>query len=89
MVSGVNGYVVSGRGDYSSNSIFLPCCGCGYGASFRGAGSGGDYWSSVPYSDSYDGSWGLEFSSSHSYHGSWGLDRSYGFSVRPVQGFTE
>ena len=30
-VNGVEGYIVSGRGDYASNSIFLPCAGIGDG----------------------------------------------------------
>ena len=81
--NGVNGYVVRGRGAYSSNSIFLPCAGRGYGTSLCSAGSHGSYWSSVPDSDDY-GSWGLDFYSG--YHGTGKDDRLYGFSVRPVQG---
>ena len=41
--NGVAGYEVSGRGDYSSASIFLP-----YSVWMREFGY---YWSSVPYSD--------------------------------------
>ncbi len=43
-MNGVNGYVVRGKGAYTSNSIFLPCAGNGdvY------VGSHGYYWSSVP-----------------------------------------
>ena len=91
--NGMNGYVVRGRGAYASNSIFLPCAGCGSGTSLYYSGSIGYYWSSVPYSDSYYGSssciyaWYLSFySGDHrpSYDG-----RYAGQSVRPVQGFTE
>ena len=86
--NGVNGYIVRGKGKYASASIFLPCAGYGNGASLSRAGSNGDYWSSVPYSDYYCYSWSLSFNSS--YHGT-GYDcrRGYGQSVRPVQGFTK
>ncbi len=87
--NGVNGYVVKGTGAYASASIFLPCAGYGNGTSLNNAnaGSEGDYWSSVPYSDrSY--AWSLGFKSSyHSTNGHY--FRNYGQSVRPVQGFTE
>ena len=87
-MNGVKGWLVSGTGNCASNSIFLPCAGFGYGASLNSAGSYGDYWSSVPYSDSssYD-AWSLYFNSgghSTGYNG-----RDYGRSVRPVQGFTK
>ncbi len=87
-MNGVNGYVVRGRGDYAGASIFLPTAGFGDGTSLYDAGSGGDYWSSVPYeSDSY-GARDLNFYSgdhdTNNFH-----DRYYGFVVRPVQGFTE
>ncbi len=84
---GVNGYVVSGRGDYASVSIFLPCAGDGYGASLSNSGSNGLYWSSVPYSDSYGSSWYLGFGSGG--HGTYNSFRLSGQSVRPVQGFAE
>ena len=85
--NGVNGYVVRGRGEYASNSIFLPCAGYGYGTSLSYSGSYGLYWSSVPDSDGYH-SWGLDFYSGNHYAGS-NYRRYYGFSVRPVQGFTK
>ena len=82
--NGVNGYVVRGKGAYSSKSIFLPCAGYGYGTSLRSAGSWGYYWSSVPYSDSSYGAYELYFDS-----GSHGTSSYYrrgtGLSVRPVQ----
>ena len=86
-VDGVNGYVVRGRGAYSSASIFLPCAGDGGGTSLNDAGSYGYYWSSVPYSVSSSYSWSLYFDSS--YHSSSYDSRLYGQPVRPVQGFTE
>ena len=85
-VNGILGYVVKGKGAYTSASIFLPCAGCGYGTSLYDAGSYGYYWSSVPASgDSY--AWYLDFNSS--YHRTYFNYRYYGQSVRPVQGFTE
>ncbi|MBR6586175.1 MAG: InlB B-repeat-containing protein, partial [Kiritimatiellae bacterium] len=86
--NGVNGYVVRGRGDYSANSIFLPCAGYGDRASLSSAGSEGRFWSSVPlstygyivsalYFDSRLLGWGNSFSCNE------------GLSVRPLQGFTK
>ena len=86
-MNGVNGYVVCGRGDYSSASIFFPCAGYGYGTSLRYPGSCGFFWSSVPNSD-YECAWRLSFHSgghNSSYVGS----RVDGRSVRPLQGFTK
>lgn len=84
--NGVSGYVVRGRGDYASASIFLPAAGIGYGTSLYIAGSDGHYWSSVPLSD-YGSSWSLYFYSG--YHDVNDNYRYYGRSVRPVQGFTD
>ena len=86
-VDGVNGYVVRGRGAYSSASIFLPCAGYGDGTSLYHAGSDGYYWSSVPCSGNYYYSWNLHFYSSN--RSTYGNYRNNGQSVRPVQGFTE
>ena len=84
--NGVNGYVVRGCGDYASASIFLPATGFGF-ESFLYSG-GGSCWSSVPSSDSDDTrSRYLYFNSGG--HGTSLGARSYGRSVRPVQGFTE
>ena len=85
-MNGVNGYLVRGRGSYASNSIFLPCAGFGHGTSLYHAGSSGNYWSSVPYSD-YDNAWCLCFTSSN--HGTGDGDRCCALSVRPLQGFTK
>ena len=85
-VDGVNGYVVRGRGAYSSASIFLPCAGYGDGNSLIYAGSSGTYWSSVPHAD-YDSAWNLNFGLSG--RGAIDIYRGYGQSVRPVQGFTK
>ena len=85
----VNGYMVRGRGDYASASIFLPAAGDGYGTFLYHAGLDSRYWSSVPDSDS-DYAWDLYFF--YGYSGSYNTDidrRYFGQSVRPVQGFAE
>jgi hypothetical protein len=90
--NGVNGYVVCGRGEYASNSIFIPCVGYSSGAlpddsgSLYDFGSLGSYWSSVPGSGMYD-SWTLVFDSSSHY--TYDDPRYFGLSIRPVQGFTK
>jgi len=80
-VNGVKGYVVSGKGEYSSKSIFLPCAGYGYGTSLDNAGSNGYYWSSVLFSFNFS-AWYLYFNSG--YHYTLYNYRSYGRSVRPL-----
>ncbi|MBP5510363.1 MAG: hypothetical protein J6Z49_05545 [Kiritimatiellae bacterium] len=85
--NGVNGYIVRGRGDYASNSIFLPAAGYGDGTSLYNAGSWGYYWSSVPRSDDDNGTGSLFFTSGD--HSTGNYRRDYGFSVRPVQGFAK
>ena len=79
------GYVIRGRGDYASNSIFLPAAGSGYGISLDFAGAYGYYWSSVPYPGSYS-AYRLYFqrgSCVTNYD-----NRFLGRSIRPVQDFT-
>jgi hypothetical protein len=87
-VNGVNGYVVRGRGDYSSASIFLPCAGNGSGTSLLTSsllyGSYGYYWSSVLYSDDFNALRLYFYSGGHYTYSD---NRYYGQSVRPVQGF--
>ena len=85
--NGVNGYVVRGREDYASASIFLPCAGYGVGTSLDHAGSDGACWSSVLYSGYYYGAWYLYFTSGD--HDLRPNGRVGGQSVRPVQGFIE
>ena len=89
-MNGVNGYVIRGRGDYSSASIFLPCAGYGYRTSLGSAGSHGYYWSSVPDSDG-NSAWSLYFYSSYhyTYYYTYYYDLGNGRSVRPLQGFTK
>ena len=85
-MNGIEGYVVCGRGEYASASIFLPAAGGGFQTSHNFLGSHGVYWSSVPYA-CYGGSGGLDFNLSHHYMCS--CSRYLGSSVRPVQGFAE
>lgn len=85
--NGVNGYVVRGRGAYSSASIFLPAAGNGDGTSLSTAGWEGRFWSSVPSESNSKYAWYLYFSSD--YHYTSRGSRYYGHSVRPVQGFAE
>ena len=84
--NGKNGYVVRGRGNYESKSIFLPAAGCGIGASLYYYDSFGLFWSSVPSSGSYD-AYVLSFNSG--YRGTSYYTRYLGQFVRPVQGFTK
>ena len=85
-MKGVSGYVVCGRGAYASASIFLPAAGVGYGNALNDADSQGQYWASVPNTGKFC-SWRLELNSSDYVMGKGG--RSYGRTVRPVQGFTK
>lgn len=79
-VGGVNGRKFTGKGDYASNSVFLPAAGyCDFGfVDVRG--DYGYYWSSTPngsdyayYLGYYSGGQYVDYS-----------NRDYGFSVRAV-----
>ncbi len=83
MQNDVSGWIVRGRGDYASNSIFLPCAGSGEMTSLYDSGSDGYYWSFVPYSGYNYISWSLNFGSGG--HGTSGHGRYVGQTVRPVQ----
>ena len=85
--NGASGYIVKGREEYASNSIFLPAADYGYGTSLDYSGSNGYYWSSVPCSDSINHAWCLYFYSS--YHCTFHSYRNNGHTVRPLTGFTE
>ena len=77
--NGVNGYVVSGRGDYAQNSIFLPAS----GTSFTDVGLNGYYRSSVPNSG-VGPAWSLNFYPDFHDVGYYS-GRDEGQSVRAVQ----
>ena len=84
-MNGVEGFVVRGRGDYVSASIFLPASGNGYRTSLRDVGTHGYVWTSVPTSDNVALSL-FYFSSGYSMCSSY--LRFSGQSIRPVQGAT-
>ena len=78
--TGKKGRIYTGKGAYSSNSVFLPAAGrCSYGDVY-GQGSIGYYWSSTP--NGSDSAYDLNFVS-----GGQGVNysnRSRGYSVRAV-----
>ncbi len=87
-VNGVKGFVVRGKGAYASASIFLPAAGEGYDSVLLDDGKRGAYWSSVPWAGDNAEAWSLEtYASRLDYVQS--RSRSFGRSVRPVQGFTK
>ena len=73
---GVSGYIVRGRGDYATSSIFLPAAGYGLGTSLECVAAGGYYWFSVPNCELYCNC--VE-------HRKNVIDSNFGFTVRPVQ----
>ena len=89
--NGVRGYLVNGKGDYSSKSIFLPVTGYAELSSHYDSYNGSYYWSSAP--DSGDSSYArllYIFGTTTGY-----LDihihdcyRVFGYTVRPVRVFT-
>lgn len=85
--NGVYGRLVTGIGEYSSKSIFLPAAGYGSVSDFNCVGSEGDYWSSTPTSDDSGYAWFLHFDSKCFYR-----EDDFccsGLSVRPVRGFAQ
>ena len=85
--NGVCGYVVSGRGDYAANSIFLPCAGFGADTRFISPGSCGHYWSSAPSTDKNAFGYEVQFDSKG--HRTMYHSRRCGHTIRPVQRFTK
>ena len=85
--NGVYGRLVTGRGTFSTKSIFLPAAGYGNFSYLDYPGSYGDVWSSTPYSDRSGGAWYLYFYSGDFYRDY--RNRDYGQSVRPVRGFAQ
>lgn len=85
--NGVYGRLVTGKGAFSTKSIFLPAAGLGYDSDLNNPGSDGYYWSSTPSSDDSNDAWYLGF-------GSDDFDRSIfsrygGFPVCPLRGFAK
>ena len=79
-VGGLNGSKFTGKGDYSSNSVFLPAAGYCTGGPVYDQGYDGYYWSSTPFGSSY--AYSLFFDSGSQFVGS--NYRSGGYSVRAV-----
>ena len=88
-MNGVNGYIVRGKGDYSSANIFLPATGYARETSLKDTDSG-LYWSSDPWLwlNNITYSLALDFGSG-SYEVIGTGYRVLGGPIRPVQGFTE
>ena len=85
--TGVNGWLVKGRGDYASKSIFLPAAGLGSGAFLGLSGSSSCYWSSTPNSDKSSNAWCWGSGSAGYSRGD--FQRFLGQSVRAVREFAE
>ena len=77
----IKGRIFTGKGNYSSNSVFLPAAGMYLGGIVRDPGNEGHYWSSTPYES--DSAYLLDFSSSYK---PIVMDylRNHGYSVRAV-----
>ena len=76
----VTGLLCTGRGAYSSNSVFLPAAGYNFGGDVSGQGDCGVYWSSTP-KDS-DIAYDLYFDSGKKCAGNY--YHNSGYSVRAV-----
>ena len=87
MRNGVYGRLVTGKGAFSTKSIFLPAAGVGYDSRLLYTGSFGYYWSSTPRSDDSDRAWDLFFHSDNFCRGS--NCRYRGSPVRPLRGFAK
>lgn len=89
-MSGVNGRLFRGRGEYAARSIFIPASGGLSGSgSVSGLGTYGECWSSTPYSGNNNCAWRIVISSSKIYMNGDGGNRYYGQNIRPVRGFSK
>ena len=80
-VNGVNGKKFTGKGDYASNSVFLPAAGLSTSGYMEWEDEAGLYWSSTSERSGY--ACELAFDSSDQGVGG-GRGRAYGHSVRAV-----
>ena len=85
--NGVYGRLVTGKGAFSTKSIFLPAAGYGNASALYSPGSGGLYWSSTPRSENSVFAWYLFFRSD--FFSRFHYDRYCGFPVRPLRGFAK
>lgn len=86
-INGVNGYIIRGRGNYISNSIFFPCTGYGYKTSLEYPETG-CYWSSGAQNpSSYSAKlWiAYELRFNLGWHGTTNAQCYEGKPIRPVQ----
>ena len=79
--TGVNGFLVTGKGSFSSASLFLPAAGCCYDTNLGSAY--GDYWSRSVTSNEPYSAWSLFFSVEDG-QDMYNDNREFGLSVRPV-----
>ena len=86
-INGMSGYLVRGKDDYASFSIFLPSCGSGEGRRLYNAGSEGWYWSAVSGSDYSRGAHGFRFYSGD--RSGYDYRRNLALSIRPVRRFSK
>lgn len=85
--NGVSGRLVTGKGAFSSKSVFLPAAGSGIGSDIMTVGLCGSYWSSTPCSDSFGSTWYLFIGANNfRLHSS---RRGIGQSVRPLREFVQ
>ena len=82
--NGVQGWLVKGKGDYASKSIFLPVTGFGESTGLV-SGKNGDYWSSTADQSQDKFAWYLCFDTSHFYANSGTCKRCNGLPVRAVR----
>ena len=84
--NGVEGYAVTGKGDYESKSIFLPAAGYGVESYLNNSGSYGRYWSSTPsLSSGYASGYALDLNFDSDNFIRFSYNRCQGYSVRPVR----
>ena len=76
------GLLCTGKGDYASNSVFLPAAGDCFGTTFHDQGTFGYYWSSTP--DGSDNAYYLIIRSDYPGPGVHPYPRYDGYSVRAV-----
>ena len=84
--SGVKGYIISGKGAYSGNSIFMPLTGFYHNSLTLVGTYRGDYWSSTRSESNNNRAYWIGFGSGDKKLQD-PYDRVYGFAVRPVQMF--
>ena len=84
--NGVYGRLVTGKGNYASNSIFLPAAGYGYNANVNGFGTIGYCWSASSNSSYSNATGHVYLNSVVLSYGN--CDRFHGLTVRPLREFT-